>query len=248
MKNKIAMILACGVMTAAGAKVEASTFDDMVASWDSEATVGLDLASAYISDSSTWNNGFVLQPYLDVTGMPVEFGVWANYDIDDYDGAIKGNNFSEVDLTMSYPFAMGPLDSALSYKAWTYPSSSSEADQLVELNLSTGFMDAITVGAVGRYFFAGGSDKQWYVRPYASYDMSLSEDLSASFSTEASYINRPDDGEDGMLGYDFGVSLAYKYVYASVTYFGRFDEDVLPDGAFAYDEKVLFSVGTSVTF
>lgn len=247
MKKVLAVFMACGVMAAAGVMAETSSFDEIMQNAQSEVTVGVDLASSYITDSSTYNNGLVLQPYLDITGLPVEFGVWANYDIDDYDGNVSGNEFSEVDLIARIPYSMGPVDAALSYVAWTYPTTSAAADQLVELDLSGSLMDTITVGTLGRYYFAGASERSWYIRPYAGYDYSITEDLTASLTAEASYINRH-EGEDGMLGYDFGVGLAYKYVYASCKYYGRFDEDVLPDGTFAYDKEWLFSIGTSITY
>ena len=68
-----------------------------------DATVGLDLNSAYVWRGITFNDGAVLQPSVDVahpSGAGVN--VWGNMDLDDYSGAVESGEFSEVDLTLYY--------------------------------------------------------------------------------------------------------------------------------------------------
>ncbi|MDP6631544.1 MAG: MltA-interacting MipA family protein, partial [Kiritimatiellia bacterium] len=41
-----------------------------------EASVSLDVASAYVFRGATLNDGLVLQPGLEISGLPVTLGVW----------------------------------------------------------------------------------------------------------------------------------------------------------------------------
>jgi len=69
--------------------------------------VSATLASSYIYRGSTLNDGWVLQPSADFHVGFLSAGLWANYDINDYAGAIEGNSFSEVDLYAAYNLRLG---------------------------------------------------------------------------------------------------------------------------------------------
>lgn len=76
------------------------------------------LASSYIYRGATLNDGWVLQPCVETTVGFLKAGAWANYDINDYAGAIDGNKFSEVDLYASFNVSLGRWDMAVGYKAY----------------------------------------------------------------------------------------------------------------------------------
>ena len=52
-------------------------------------SMSADLASAYVFRGSTFNDGAVLQPGIEIGGLPVTVGLWANFDLADYDGAVN---------------------------------------------------------------------------------------------------------------------------------------------------------------
>ncbi|HMA84159.1 MAG TPA: hypothetical protein VKN73_00520, partial [Desulfosalsimonadaceae bacterium] len=48
-----------------------------------------DVVSAYVWRGITFNDGLVVQPYVDVAaGNGFAINVWGNYDIDDYDNTL----------------------------------------------------------------------------------------------------------------------------------------------------------------
>ena len=77
------------------------------------ATATLATNSAYVWRGLTFNDGLVLQPSLDVSTGGFAVNVWGNLDIDDYNGAVDDGEFSEVDLTASYTWKLGPVDASL---------------------------------------------------------------------------------------------------------------------------------------
>lgn len=232
-------------------KLSAANFPHLTGesmNWKAEAEVGIDLASAYIADGVTYNNGPVLQPSLTLSGLPVVFGVWANYDLSDYDGQVTRNEFSEVDLRAAVPFDIGPVSLSADYVAWTYPNSESEADQMFEFSVESPVFKTLSLGLMGRYLFAGGYDGGWYVRPSTRFEIFLAEVLNLNLHACAAYIDRPDGGKDGWQHYDIGATLALGIFNASATYIGRFDREVQPTGTFSYDTQWLFTLGAALHY
>ena len=81
-----------------------------------ELTAAMDINSAYVWRGLTVNDGLVVQPWIDLSGVrvgkvPLSFNIWSNYDIGDFGGTLRKNRFSEVDFTLSaelgYGFIMG---------------------------------------------------------------------------------------------------------------------------------------------
>ena len=84
-------------------------------------TAALDTNSAYVWRGLTFNDGLVLQPSLDVSTGGFAVNVWGNLDIDDYNGAVDDGEFSEVDLTASYTWKLGPVDASLGAIEYLFP-------------------------------------------------------------------------------------------------------------------------------
>ena len=95
-----------------------------------DATLTMDLNQGYVWRGITFNDGLVFQPSLDVS-LPQGFGVnvWANMDIDDYDGAYEDGEFSEVDLTLWYGITLGKFELGAGFIEYLYPHQSIEAGE-----------------------------------------------------------------------------------------------------------------------
>ncbi|MFZ5981206.1 MAG: TorF family putative porin, partial [Candidatus Zixiibacteriota bacterium] len=77
-----------------------------------QVSAGTDVVSAYVWRGMTFNDEAVVQPYLNVAAEN-GFGVsvWGNYDVGDYGGTLaQDNEFSEIDLTLTYGFSLGPAE------------------------------------------------------------------------------------------------------------------------------------------
>lgn len=226
-----------------------------------EATVGADIASAYVFRGVTFNDGLVVQPYVDVAGLPIAVGVWANFDVDDYDGAANDGQFSEIDLYASYDLPLeGPVGLSLGYCEYTYPGSGGdpvvdeeggasstfgESDR--ELSLSAS-LDTILAPSVGVYYgIDGGIEKTTYVEASIGHSLALSDEVGLDLGAGVGYVS-PDEGDDGFSHYTASATLSYAFVSAGVTYVGQIDDDVLPDGPGAYDVEVIGTLGISTDF
>lgn len=207
-----------------------------------DANVGVDLASAYVFRGATFNDGLVAQPYLNVEGLPVSLGVWANYDIDDYNGALADGQFSEVDFTVGYSL---PIDSVvgidLGYCEYLYPGAAAEADR--EISASAGLDVILAPSVTVAYGVDGGIDGSTYVEAGLGHEIEV-EDLTLGLSAAVGYVE-PDEGESGFSHYSVTASASYSFISASITYLDQIDDDVLAD---AYDVDVYGTLGVSYDF
>jgi hypothetical protein len=95
-----------------------------VPAFGADATLSTDFNSAYIWRGQTTTRGLVFQPALDVSGLslgkvPLTFNVWGNVNLEDWDGQVPKNQFSEIDLTVT---AELPKGFSLSYVEYAYPT------------------------------------------------------------------------------------------------------------------------------
>ena len=244
-----------GIVVALGGTALAEPADSTPAkSWAPHVSGGLDLASAYIFKGTTLNDGLVAQPWLSLSGLPVDLGLWANYDLNDYDGNLRRNAVSEVDVTVSRRLTLGAFEAVVGYLYCTYPTTfvtddHLKDDHLATLDLSYAVIEPLRLGVYGDYTVAGTLDKNWYVRPYANYTLALTEDLGLDFFGKIGYLaNHESDASDGWAHYDLGIKARYKILTAGVTYIGRLDDQVLPNGPYAYDTKWLYSLGVAFEY
>jgi hypothetical protein len=230
-KSAVTMLTAALVAAAAAPAVRAA-----------EATVGVDVSSAYVFRGVTFNDGFVAQPYLEVSGLPIDLGVWGNFDIDDYDGAVDDGQFSEIDIYAAYALPVEEVDISLGYTEYTYPQGA-EADR--EISLSFG-LDLPLAPALGVYYgLDGGIDGNIYVDASVGHEMELAEGVGLSLGALIAYLE-PDEGESGFHQYELSAALSYDIVSLGVTYYGQVDDDVLTDDA--YDVEVVGTLGVSHSF
>ena len=255
MKKRMMMVMA--VALAAG----------VVNAADVSATA--DFASAYIFRGVTLNDGLVFQPSAKISGFPipkeygsVAVGTWANYDIADYDGAKKKNEFSEIDYYATYTLPVKVVDLSATYTEYTYPNSASTADREVALSVGkaigkTGLYPSLTVN----YGLDGLVQENWYIQGGLDYTKSLTEALTFSSGVKVAYlVNHA--GKDGFNDATAKIGLSYALtknwaINTSFNYVAQLDDEVLVDtpagepstsGTFGYDMPVYGMLGLSCNF
>ncbi len=199
-----------------------------------EATGGADVASAYVWRGITFNDGLVVQPYVDVAaGNGFAINVWGNYDIDDYDNTLDDNEFSEIDLTLSYGFSLEPVDITVGHIEYLFPNGGAGTSE-VFLSAYISPLDGISAGIDAYYDYDEVED--YYVSASLSYDVTLDSGLGLGAGASAGYA-----GEDFTLGpddgfheYTFSANASYPVTdaigfSAFIAYTDTFDEDVLPE-------------------
>jgi uncharacterized protein (TIGR02001 family) len=241
-KEKMNRIMKAAGMVAAVAMVGTTLYA-------AEASLSLDVASAYVFRGSTFNDGVVLQPGLEVGGLGgLSVGVWGNLDIDDYDGALADGEFSELDIYGSYAVPVEGLDLSIGYTEYAYPSGGGDADR--ELGVSAGVgVAGVDLGAGVFYGVDGGIEDSLYLELSAGSSFELSDRVGLDLGATVGYMS-PDEGEDGFSHYTASVGLNCAAVSAGVTYIGQIDDDVLPDveDGGSYDAEVVGTIGASIDF
>jgi len=213
--------------------------------------VTVDVASAYVFRGDTLNDGPVVQPGIEVA-LPygLTIGVWGNFDLDDYDGALEKNQFSEIDVYVDYalPLNIDRLDVSVGYTEFTYPGAEGDADR--EFGLGFGYdFDYFDVG-LGLYYGVGGAiDKDFYAEFNVGTAYDLPEGVVLDLGAGIGYLN-PDEGESGFSGYTLSAGLSYGILGASVTYYGQVDDDVLVDveDGGTYDVDVVGMLSLALEF
>jgi len=224
-----------------------------------DATIGADFNSAYVWRGLTFNDGFVIQPSMDVT-HPAGFGfnVWGNWDESTYNGEVAGNEFSEVDLTVSYALPIkGPVDISIGVSEYLFPKEGkfdpppgSDIDPVEDgdtrewfLSLSGEPVDGLTLNIDGYYDSKVVND--YYANAGASYSFEVGDfgeygSLSLEISAGIGFASK-DFAEAYASGtktgfFDWNTSLSGSYTVnealelgAFVTYVDNVDSDVMPD-------------------
>jgi uncharacterized protein (TIGR02001 family) len=229
----------------------------IAAAASAEVSVTADFASAYVFRGVTFNDEAVFQPGIEAgLAVPEEYGslsigAWGNYDIGDYGGSIESSEFSEVDWYMSYglPTLIEGLDLFVGYTDYTYPSAGGDADK--EVNAGLGFEVAgIGLGATAYLGVGGAANGTAYYELTAGYDLTLSEELTASLGASAAYVDF-EDGESGLHDGSLSAGLSYALSDAwnagiSGTYIAQLDDEVLDDvedgGGYDVDVVGMFSI------
>lgn len=212
---------------------------------EAEVTLSADVASAYIFRGVTFNDGVVLQPGMEAAIGAFTVGVWGNLDLDDYNGALEKNQFSELDLYASYALPVEFMDISLDYCEYTYPGAEGEADR--EIALSYGLALPLSPSLMVAYGVDGGIEKSLYAELGAGHELQLSEMVALDAGATVGYLD-PDEGESGFSHFTASLGLSMGPFSASVTYVGQIDDDVLPDGEGAYDVEVYGMLGVAGTF
>jgi hypothetical protein len=221
-----------------------------------------DFASAYIFRGATLNDGLVFQPGVTISGLPipeeygaVTLGTWANYDISDYGGNLAyESEFSEVDYFVSYALPVKIVDLGVTYTQYTYPTTGFDADKEVAFSVGKGLGETGFYTSLAANYGLGGPsvDKNWYIQGALAYEKSLAEALTLTSGLSVGYYIR-DAGKDGFNDAVGKVGLSYALtenwsIKGSVNYVAQLDDDVLPDGDFAYDKSFYGTLGVGCDF
>jgi len=204
--------------------------------WAADATLALDINSAYVWRGITFNDGFVAQPSIDVSKDGFGVNVWANYDIDDYDETLNDYEFSEVDLTVYYGFTLSKLDIGVGVIEYLFPAGGDSTHE-VYLSLGLPIVGGLSVGSTFYYDF--DQVEGYYVDLGLTYAMDITDKFSIEAGARAAYADEDFavayGGTDGGL-YDYTISLSASYalseawsVSASINYTDSLDDDALPD-------------------
>lgn len=82
------------------------------------AKVSFEMASAYVFRGATYNDGVVLQPCVEGSWRFLKLGAWANYDVNDYSGALEDDQLSEVDLYALISIKAGVVNVEAGYRKY----------------------------------------------------------------------------------------------------------------------------------
>jgi hypothetical protein len=221
------------------------------------ATAALDANSAYVWRGLTFNDGFVLQPSMDVSHNGFAFNVWGNYDLNDYDElGIESGNFSEVDLTASYAFTLGSVDASVGIIHYLFPEAGADAattEVFAGLSYDLGGGFAIST----KMFYDFDQVDDFYITAGLGYTYSINDKTTLGLSGLISYA-----GEDfteyyaggtdsGFFNYQLTASMKYMVtdafgVGANINFTDSMDDDALPDEA--VDTTVFGGINISYTF
>ncbi|MBU0994600.1 MAG: MltA-interacting MipA family protein [Proteobacteria bacterium] len=219
--------------------------------WGADATFDVTANSAYVWRGITFNDGAVLQPSLDVTKGGFGMNVWGNYDLDDYDDTLDNGQFSEIDLTLSYGFAIKSVDMSVGYIEYLFPNASPALPAGREVFVTCGVepIKGLSLGLAVYYEIDEVEDI--YASISAAYGYSISEALSVEIGVSAGYVGKDYSvvGEAGMNDICASLSASYAVnealgVTAGIYYADTLDEDVLPE----QDVTTYGGIGASYTF
>jgi hypothetical protein len=228
--------------------------------WAAEAELGVDFNSAYVWRGITYNDGWVAQPSLTVSNNGFSLNVWGNYDIDDYDGALDDNDFSEIDLTASYTFTGDTMEFTLGVTNYLFPGSA-HIDDPSTTELFVGLLLKMGGGwSVGATYYYDVDEVDSYYADFAltyaaaltnALDMELGARIGYAGSGFADYHSGGTATDGGFYDYGFSFGLTYKFtdavsVGAFIYYVDSADKDVLPDAM--VDTDYYGGVNISFTF
>jgi hypothetical protein len=208
--------------------------------WAADATAALDLNSAYIWRGITVNDGLVAQPSMNVAKSGLNFNVWGNFDLSDYDGAVDKNNFSEVDLTLSYAHTFNQLTvgaGVIEYLFPATPTTNLNGTREVYASLSHPIIGGLSAGL--NVYYDVDELHGYYSDLSLTYGMDLAENLSLSASGKVAYASKEwavGYGGEEAGWHDYNLRLALTYAVsealslgANINYADTMDTKALPD-------------------
>jgi Putative outer membrane beta-barrel porin, MtrB/PioB len=208
------------------------------------ATATVDINSAYVWRGLTFNDGMVIQPSIDVAAdNGLGINVWGNYDIGDYDNTLDDNEFSEIDLTLSYSKTIGKLDIGGGVIEYTFPATEKSAvTATTELYVSVGMpiVGGLSASA-DAYYDIDALDAFSYATLGLSYAYDITDKLNLEAGGSIAYaskdfarFNGTGDEDSGLYNYTLSLSLGYTITKAwsaaaNFTYVDALDSDNLKD-------------------
>ena len=220
--------------------------------WSADATAALDMNSAYVWRGITFNDGLVAQPSMDVTAGNFGFNVWGNFDIADYDDNLDANNFSEIDLTLSYSLTVWKLDLGAGLIEYVFPAGG-QGTREIYISASMPIIAGLSAG-VDLYYdvdeFHG-----LYAIANIGYALNITEKIGLEAGASAAYATEEVSagGKSGLDDYLLSLSASYAFtdalsVGAGLHYVGSLDKDVLPDGKYGTGLDTQFYGGINIAY
>lgn len=201
--------------------------------FSADATLNMDVNSAYVSRGVTYNDGLVLQPSLDVLKGGFGVNVWGNMDIDDYDGIMDSGEFSELDLTMTYSRAFDKLTLTGGVIGYVYSAGGGDKTS-AELYGSGSYalVDNLSLG-LAVYYDVDEFKDTCYSLASLAYTQPVGDKISVTGTAAAGYMARASKyGESGFNEYKLSLKATYALtdtlgLGANINYTDAIDDDVL---------------------
>ncbi len=211
-----------------------------------DVSAGVELNSAYVWRGITLNDGLVVQPSLLLQKESFEIFFWGNINIDDYDGTLETDEFSEIDIDLSYSTELVGLDVTFGVIQYLYPNDgsmiSSDGDPIVQsgtaetyVKLTRGLGKGLSMRLEAFYDF--DEVKDGYGKLALEHDGTVSDVLitsGASIAVAGRGREWTETGADGFHEYELYMSFAYALesgfgLSGRIAYTGSADKDVLPE-------------------
>ena len=212
-----------------------------------EATLGLDISSAYVWRGITMNDNAVLQPYSEFTVEMFSVSTWGNIDLDESDRIQHDGLFSEVDLTMSCVFSINAVDYKVGWIEYLYSDDSSDTREVYgTVNV---FLFENVSADLEIYYDLDEVD-DIYVRGRLGYIARLSDALDARVGASVAVAGEDMSAGDSGGFHDYSLSLDLVHgaeslceFAVSVVHTGSMDKDVLPEQDVDFYVKGGVSIG-----
>jgi hypothetical protein len=201
-----------------------------------DATLTGDFYSAYIWRGLTFAKGPVFQPTLDVSGfslgkVPLTVNVWGNFNLDDWNGQLQKNQFSEVDFTLTAELPKGFSVGYIEY-VFTVGEPSTR-----ELTAAWSHEFAVATPTVTFYYDVEQIDSGFLLLALER-ELALSAKAALTLKGEAGYAGDSfatyyAGEKGGFYHYNLSSKLSYKLgekgsIWGTVGYADGFDRTILP--------------------
>jgi len=225
-----------------------------------DATVGLDMNSAYVWRGMTVNDGIVFQPSLNVTKGGFGLNVWGNLDGGTYDCTWDSGEFSEVDLTLSYGFDLEPLNITIGYIEYLFPTTENSGalgTREVYANFGMDIIENLSTSL--SIYYDVDEVEDIYANLSLTYNAPLTDATSLNLGAGIGYAGEDfakyyGGGEDaGFFDYLLSAKLGYSVndalsLSAMVAYADSADKDALIEGKAKADTNLFGGVGLAYNF
>jgi len=219
-----------------------------------DVTAAADINSAYVWRGLTFNDGIVIQPSIDVAAGGFGFNVWGNLDVDDYNDTRDSGEFSEVDLTVSYSFDIGPVGASVGYIEYLFPAGGASTSEIFA-STSMDIIYGISAGLELYYDIDQVDD--FYATASIGYALDINEKLGLELGGLISYAGKDFTAayaggtDSGFFNYILSASLSYAIsdtlsTGINVNYTDSMESDALPDSAM--DSDIYGGISMAYTF
>lgn len=211
-------------------------------------------ASCYMFRGDTINDGFVFQPALVGSAWGQGVGVWGNYNIDDYAGALEKNAFTELDYFGFLSAKVKGVHIIARYTDYTYSSvttNSPNTNDNQEVSLSLSYPARVTPFVIAHWGLDGNVKDSLFVEGGLRYAFFDRDGWEATLSGSVAYWDQP-DGPDGFKYFMIEPKVTFKHLYIAGGYMRRMKDELLVDstkkGGGRYDMRTYGMFGFTFSY